>query len=314
MKQVVALLAIAFAAGCSSFSHASGNPAVFPPFERLTAGSTPIKHVVIIVQENRSFDNLFQGYPGADTVASGKGSSGQTIALQPMSLAGQYFIDHSLTAMIAACDGTGTLPGTKCRNDGFDKEAVFGGPKYPQYVYVPHADSKPYFDMAHQWVLADHMHQSHLDESFVSHQYIIAAQAQSSVDLPYGFWGCDGGPSDMVATIGKKRSTADTSEPASITKRWGTNWITPSSRGIFTRATSTIPAITSGRVIRRSGTSASVPTGSKTLLPRRSDFSRTWLQVRWRTSPGSRRSARTPITSTVEVDSDPRGSARSSTP
>ena len=47
----------------------------------------------------------------------------------------------------------------------------------PQYVYVPHADSKPYFDMAHEWVVADRMFQSQLDESFVAHQYMIAAQA-----------------------------------------------------------------------------------------------------------------------------------------
>ena len=48
-------------------------------------------------------------------------------------------------------------------------------------MYVPHNESKPYFDMAHEWVVGDNMFQSHLDESFVSHQYVIAAQAQSSV-------------------------------------------------------------------------------------------------------------------------------------
>ncbi|MGA8533400.1 MAG: alkaline phosphatase family protein [Candidatus Tumulicola sp.] len=169
------------------------------------AAQSPIQHVIIIVQENRSFDNLFQGYPGADTVASGKNSAGQTIELQPVSLAEQYTIDHSATAMFAACNGTG-LPGTNCKMDGFDQEWGGGGPPNREYVYVPHHDSKPYFDMAHEWVLADHMHQSHLDESFVSHQYIIAAQAQSSVDLPGGFWGCDGPPSDTVQRITKKRT------------------------------------------------------------------------------------------------------------
>ena len=49
-------------------------------------GAGKIEHVVYIVQENRSFDNMFQGYPGADTVSSGKNSKGQTIALQPVSL------------------------------------------------------------------------------------------------------------------------------------------------------------------------------------------------------------------------------------
>jgi phospholipase C len=129
-----------------------------------------IKHIVYIVQENRSFDNLFQGYPGADTVSSGKNSKGQTITLQPVSLKTEYIIDHSAMAMFSACDGTGKLPGTQCRMDGFDKELAIMGPPNPQYVYVPHRDSKPYFDMAHEGVLADRMFQSQLDDSFVAHQ------------------------------------------------------------------------------------------------------------------------------------------------
>ena len=51
-----------------------------------STGAGKIFHVVNIVQENRSFDNLFQGYPGADTVSSGKNSKGKTIELQPVSL------------------------------------------------------------------------------------------------------------------------------------------------------------------------------------------------------------------------------------
>ncbi|MGC1379821.1 MAG: alkaline phosphatase family protein, partial [Candidatus Baltobacteraceae bacterium] len=173
------------------------------------SGAGKIDHVVYIVQENRSFDNLFQGYPGADTASSGKTSNGQTVTLQPVSLSYQYVIDHSAAAMFAACNGVGPLPGTQCRNDSFDKEEFYGGPpsiKYPMYVYVPHNESKPYFDMAHEGVLADRMFQSQLDESFVAHQYIIAAQAQSSVDLPYGLWGCGGGPSDQVPTITQQRT------------------------------------------------------------------------------------------------------------
>jgi phospholipase C len=55
--------------------------------------------------------------------------------------------------------------------------------------------------MAHEWVLADRMFQSQLDESFVAHQYIIAAQADWSVNLPASYWGCQGGPSDTVPTL-----------------------------------------------------------------------------------------------------------------
>jgi phospholipase C len=170
-------------------------------------GAGKIKHIVYIVQENRSFDNLFQGYPGADTVSSGKNSYGETIQLQPVSLADQYVIDHSAQAMFAACDGTGKLPGTDCRMDGFNNEESFEGPANPQYVYVPHTESKPYFDMAHEWVLADQMFQSQLDESFVAHQYIIAAQADWSVNLPNSeIWGCGSPPYVTVATITPDRN------------------------------------------------------------------------------------------------------------
>ncbi|MGB6601814.1 MAG: hypothetical protein WBE77_12110, partial [Candidatus Cybelea sp.] len=48
-------------------------------------GAGKIKHVVYIIQENRSFDNMFHGYPGADTVSSGQNSNGQTIELQSRS-------------------------------------------------------------------------------------------------------------------------------------------------------------------------------------------------------------------------------------
>jgi phospholipase C len=203
VRSVLCLTAL-LPAACSASLHAPPTPPVTasaPP-----SGAGKIEHIVFIVQENRSFDNLFAGYPGADTVASGKNSAGQTIKLQPVSLADQYVIDHSAQAMFAACNGTGGLPGTHCRMDGFNRELSLGGPPNPEYVYVPHDESKPYFDMAHEWVLADRMFQSHLDESFVSHQYIIAAQAQASVDLPSGKWGCRGGGEDLVFRITQRRT------------------------------------------------------------------------------------------------------------
>jgi phospholipase C len=202
-----ACAAAALLAGCSG-SQSLPYMQNGAPLRSLAAmGAGKITHVVYIVQENRSFDNLFQGYPGANTVSKGKNSRGQTIALRPSKLGAFYEIDHSAAAMFAACDGTGKLPGTDCRMDGFDREESDGGPPNPQYVYVPHDQSKPYFDMAHEGVLADDMFQSQLDESFVAHQYIIAAQAAWSVDLPYGFyWGCENGGSTGVATITAQRT------------------------------------------------------------------------------------------------------------
>jgi len=168
-------------------------------------GAGKISHVVFIVQENRSFDNLFHGYPGADTVDSGKNSIGKRIRLRPVKLSLQFQVAHDATAMFVACDGRQILPGTDCRMDGFNKEAAYGGPKNDQYVYVPQSDAQPYWDMAHEWVVGDNTFQSQLDESFVAHQYVIAAQAASSVNLPFSNWGCGGGKIDVVNTITQNR-------------------------------------------------------------------------------------------------------------
>jgi phospholipase C len=194
-------------AGCGSDSRAGLPPAGSDGVRALeSSGAGKIEHVVYIVQENRSFNDLFEGYPQAETVSTGLNSDGQKITLHPVSLKESYEIDHSARAMFAACDGTGKLPGTRCKMDGFNLETEYGGPAEGQYVYVPHAETKPYWDMAHEWVLADHMFASQLDESFVAHQYIIAAQADSSVDVPDGQWGCEGGDGDTVGTITQTRT------------------------------------------------------------------------------------------------------------
>jgi phospholipase C len=179
-------------------------------------GAGKILHVVYIVQENRSFDNLFQGYPGADTAASGKDARGKTIRLAPVSLSAHYVLDHSATAMFLDCNGTGQPQGTNCRMDGFNREQHLGEPPslvHPMYVYVPHNESQPYFDMAHEWVVADKMFQSQLDESFTAHQYIIAAQAQSAVNIPFGVWGCAGGANDFVQSLRRDRRYGPLIEP-----------------------------------------------------------------------------------------------------
>jgi phospholipase C len=172
-------------------------------------GLGKIQHVIIIVQENRSFDNLFQGFPGADTQSYGYASNGQKIQLQPTGLETNWDIDHSSYSYFDACDGQGSFPGTDCKMDGFDKEnngCYRNCLSYPPYAYVPRAETKPYFTMGKQYVLADRMFASNFDgSSFISHQYIIAAQANSAVNYPTSVWGCDGGPSDKIYTVTQQR-------------------------------------------------------------------------------------------------------------
>jgi phospholipase C len=180
-----------------------------------SGGIDKIQHVVIIVQENRSFNNLFYGYPGAHTVRYGYDSRGQKIALEPIGLQTRWDLDHSSYSFFAACNGRGVYPGTDCRMNGFNREYVGCGHEpygpcpiaHPQYAYVPHGETKPYFAMAHQYVLADHMFASNFDaSSFISHQYIIGAQANSAVNFPDTAWGCEGGTTDMIGTVSQQRT------------------------------------------------------------------------------------------------------------
>ncbi len=213
------LAACAFGGGESPQPH---SPAAVRRGDR-DASSGKIEHVVIIVQENRSFNDLFYGFPGAKTVKYGLGSKNRRLKIIPVPLEATWDIDHSADSFFAACNGTGSIPGTDCRMNGFDRERVgcgyVGGRcpnKHPQYAYVPHAETKPYFDIAQRYVLADQMYASNFDSSsFVSHQYIIAGQAQSSVDYPFGsYWGCPGGPNDDVDMVGPQRQVPSGQEVA----------------------------------------------------------------------------------------------------
>ncbi|HVR46569.1 MAG TPA: alkaline phosphatase family protein [Candidatus Binatia bacterium] len=194
----------------------SGRPLPRSPSRAESRGSAlglssgKIKHVVIIVQENRSFNNLFYGYKGATTAKYGYDTYGHKIKLLPIPLETTWDLQHDSYGFIAACNGTGSMPGTNCRMNGFNQEGANCGRscpiKHPQYAYVPYSETKPYFDMAKEWVLADQMYASNFDaSSFVSHQYIISGQAENSINYPGGLWGCPGGPGDTIAEVGPQR-------------------------------------------------------------------------------------------------------------
>jgi phospholipase C len=151
-----------------------------------TVGRDGISHVVIVIQENRSFDNLFMNYPGADTVTSGHTHDGKTVKLGSLPLEFPYDVNHGLPDFVRAYDNG--------RMDGFDLEGSLGeeGHPYIQYSYVPQNETKPYWEMAGKYTLADRFFTSQLDESFTAHQFLIAAQAGGTADIPNNVpWGCD---------------------------------------------------------------------------------------------------------------------------
>src|SRR5579863_9532887 len=86
-----------------------------------------IQHVVIIFQENRSPDNLFQDpnliAKGADIQNYGINSQGQKITLTPYTLATPFDHSHKHDAFVEMCDLDPTT--NQCRMDGADKILTF---------------------------------------------------------------------------------------------------------------------------------------------------------------------------------------------
>lgn len=200
-------LAACGSGGPATRGGSSGLP-VLSTDKRVRAGPTsPISHVVFIVQENRSFNNLFLGYPGATTRRWGYDSSGNKVALKPEDLSSLWDLDHFSRAYFTDCDGQGRLPGTDCKMDGWNNEVTTpGAPQDAPYGYVPRKEIEPYWKMAHEYVLADKMFASNLDGSFVAHQYAVAAYAAHAVDAPTLEWGCEGGKGDTILRLTKERT------------------------------------------------------------------------------------------------------------
>ncbi|MGB8908446.1 MAG: alkaline phosphatase family protein [Candidatus Cybelea sp.] len=157
-----------------------------------------IKHVIVMIQENRSFNNLFATFPGADGTTHGKekvGGKTKKIKLQVANLAYPCDFGHSYAGFIGDYDGG--------KMDGFNLPA--GGPQCPgaagkkAYQYVNPQQIAPYWDIAKQYVLADQMFQTQGSGSFTAHQDLIRggttidqAQTESLIDYPTTHpWGCD---------------------------------------------------------------------------------------------------------------------------
>jgi len=196
--------------GCAPGSAGSGGSGqqLFSP----AAASSKIQHVVIIFQENRSTDNLFNGFPGADTVRSGLNTKGQTIPLKPVSLAAPYDLNHVHSAFVVEYNG-GKMNGFNNETSSCLSPLICAPEDVRAYGYVPHDEIVPYWVMASRFTLADHMFQTNQGPSFPAHQYILSGtsaiadgsplKASENVFVPSGAsgGGCDSPSGSLVDLI-----------------------------------------------------------------------------------------------------------------
>ncbi len=156
-----------------------------------------IKHIVFIIKENRTFDNYFGTFPGADGATSGMISTGEVVQLGYTPDRTPHDIDHSFQAAVKAING-GLM-------NQFD--LVAGGNVKGEllaYTQLTEADIPNYFAYARHFVLADRMFSSLTGPSFPNHLYTVGAQSGGAINNPRngrGKWGCDSDDDSDVAVM-----------------------------------------------------------------------------------------------------------------
>jgi phospholipase C len=160
-----------------------------------------IQHFVFIVKENRTFDNYFGAFPGADGATTGQLSTGEIIPLGRTPDATPRDIGHGWLQSLL-----GTNYG---RMDKFDlieinkTQACTLNGDYLCLSQLLEADIPNYWAYARNFVLADHAFSSMQSDSFPNHLYTVAAQSGGAVGNPSFsnfVWGCDA-PSNITVPV-----------------------------------------------------------------------------------------------------------------
>jgi phospholipase C len=129
--------------------------------------STPITHVIVIMEENHTFDNLFGTFPGAN---------GVTLPQAPNPTSGD--IDHEGPATLAAIDG-----------GKMDEFNVRGEVQYTQ------SDIPTYWAYAKQFGLGDNFFSSEAEASTANHIGMFAGQTGGIDSVPDA--GCTAPPNSI---------------------------------------------------------------------------------------------------------------------
>jgi phospholipase C len=182
------ILLAAGLAACSGSGHVQAGPTAAPGYE---AGIHKIKHVIIIMQENRSFDNYFGTYPGADGIPMKNGVPAVCVP-NPRGGCQRPYHDtadingggpHGEANAVADVDG-GKMDGFIRQRDGAGGRAMCRTIDDPACVatarpdvmgYHTAAEIPNYWAYARNFVLADHMFEPVKSWSLPDHLYMVSA-------------------------------------------------------------------------------------------------------------------------------------------
>jgi phospholipase C len=191
-----------------------------------TSPQGKIQHIIIIVQENRTPDNLFGSnptfLPGVNLATSGKikGQANLPLFAQPMLPC--YGTGHTHLSFTEAYDN-GAMDGAYLNNVNAGKGCT--APADPEYSFVdnssttnPPNEVQPYFDIAKQFGWANYMFQTNQGPSFEAHLFLFSGTSapvyEDGESTPYWEWfaaenanntnvtGCFGAPTNVALELG----------------------------------------------------------------------------------------------------------------
>ena len=149
-------------------------------------GIQQIQHVVFMVKENRTFDNYFGSFPGANGATSGTTSSGLVVPLTPAPYSMPRDLCHYWQCAKADIDNG--------KMNGFDTYEGSVNGDYLAYTQFNQTLIPSYWTYAQKFVLADNFFSSLTGPSYPNHLYTVAAQSGGVVNNPNSSattWGCD---------------------------------------------------------------------------------------------------------------------------
>jgi phospholipase C len=179
---------------CALFAASCGGASPSSPATVVAAtGIHKIRHVVIIFQENRSFDSYFGTYPGADGIPMADGVPTVCVPDPATGACVKPYLDHAdlngggphdavnSTADINGGKMTGFIAqaqkGKRRCADPTNPVCTHGRDNTDVMGYHDGSDIPNYWAYAQHYVLQDHMYESVHSWSFPSHLYLISGWA-----------------------------------------------------------------------------------------------------------------------------------------